>query len=514
LLAAQRQQLDNQDALIKGQAEQLSNQDAMVRLQGEQIATQAELIKRLQEETAELRHQLATDSSNSGTPPSKDSIAAKAKRRADRSSRVRSTDRKPGGQPGRKGSGLVPTADPDRTERVEPPAQCRDCQADLAGAAELADGWAQVWDVLPAVLDKAHYQLPRRKCGCGTVTTATSPFGQAGTVSYGPNLNGAAIVLGSEGNVPVQRTALLIHALLGVEVSAGFVARAAERLADKLDAAGFDEAMKAALRGEDVLCGDESPVNVLSNDLDEATGEQVTGAPHAVTLRTPDARLIWYTGMTSRAKTSIADLGVLEDWHGYLVRDDYAGWHQFDPHLAGVQQCAAHIIRHCKGVLELHPDWQKWAAQVITVLRQTAAAVEQARATGADELDPDLLADLRARYDKAVEWGITTNRHRDWHKNKHPGYTLAQRLKDKAEQVWLFARNFKIPWTNNASEQALKSPKRHQAVSGYWHSTDTLRGYLRVRSYLASAHGHGIPAIDAIHAALSGNPWLPVPATT
>lgn len=32
-----------------------------------------------------------------------------------------------------------------------------------------------------------------------------------------------------------------------------------------------------------------------------------------------------------------ADLGVLHDWHGYLVRDDYAGWHQFDAHLAGVQ---------------------------------------------------------------------------------------------------------------------------------------------------------------------------------
>jgi hypothetical protein len=31
-----------------------------------------------------------------------------------------------------------------------------------------------------------------------------------------------------------------------------------------------------------VLCGDESPVNVLENDLDE-DGEQVAGAPHTVT---------------------------------------------------------------------------------------------------------------------------------------------------------------------------------------------------------------------------------------
>ncbi|MCA1693982.1 MAG: transposase [Actinobacteria bacterium] len=396
-------------------------------------------------ENAELRRRLGMNSTNSSTSPSKDSIVAKAKRRVDRSSRVRSKDSNPGGQPGRKGSGLMPTPDPDRTERVEPPAACRDCRADLSGATELAQGWAQVWDVAPAELHKTHYLLPRRRCGCGVTTTAAPPFGRAGAVSYGPNLNAAAVLLSSEGNVPVERTAMLIDALLGVKVSTGFVARAAERLAGKLHVAGFDEAMKAALRAEEVLCGDESPVNVLTNDLDDNSNKPVAGAPHALTLRTPGARLVWYTAMPSRSKASIADLGVLDDWHGFLVRDDYVGWHQFDPHLAGVQQCVAHLIRHCKGVLELHPDWQKWADTVIQVLQDAAKAVEQARALGADQLDPQLLAELHQRYDKAVEWGITTNRHRDWHKGNHPGFTLAQRLKDKAQQIWLFAKNFKIP---------------------------------------------------------------------
>jgi len=34
---------------------------------------------------------------------------------------------------------------------------------------------------------------------------------------------------------------------------------------------------------------------------------------------------------------------------------------------------------------------------------------------------PELLADPRRRYDEAVEWGIATNRHRDWPKGDHPG---------------------------------------------------------------------------------------------
>lgn len=235
--------------------------------------------------------------------------------------------------------------------------------------------------------------------------------------------------------------------------------------------------MRTALRASDVLCADETPTNVVNTDTDEH-GKPMAGSAYAVTVRTPDARLVWYAPIGSRSKTALAGLGVLDGYTGYLVRDDYAGYYQFDAQLAGVQQCAAHLIRHCKGVLELHPTHQYWAGEVITVLREAAAAVSTAT-TNHDQLDAQLLTDLRARYDHAVTWGITTNRHRTWATGNHPGYTLAKRLYDKAEQVWTFTRNLAVPWTNNASEQALKSPKRHQAVSGYWHTLTTLANYCR-----------------------------------
>ena len=96
---------------------------------------------------AELEARLGRDSTNSSQPPSADSIAAKAKRRADRSSRERSKDRKPGGQPGRTGSGLAPTTEPDRTETVTAPGECAGCAAGLGEAADAGLGWAQVWDI-------------------------------------------------------------------------------------------------------------------------------------------------------------------------------------------------------------------------------------------------------------------------------------------------------------------------------------------------------------------------------
>jgi transposase len=102
------------------------------------------------------------------------------------------------------------------------------------------------------------------------VTCADPPTGRAGTVVYGPNVNAAAVLLGSEGNVPAERAAVLMAALLGAPVSAGFVARAHERLAQRLEAAGFDTVMKAALRAEPALCADETPVNVIRNTGPEA----------------------------------------------------------------------------------------------------------------------------------------------------------------------------------------------------------------------------------------------------
>jgi len=475
--------------------------------------------QRLELEVADLRRRVGMDSTNSSVPPSKEPFGAKEKRKAKRresSERVRSKDRKPGGQPGHPGAGLRREPEPDRSEAADPPAECSSCEADLTGATVLPVGWAQVWDLLDPVLEKVEWALPRRRCACcRKVTTAAVPgvrHAAAGTVSYGPRLHTAAVLLASEANVPVERTAMVIAGLLGVEVSAGFVARANERLAQDLDDAGFDEAMKAALRAEPVLCGDESPVNVLRRELDEVTGTVLSGSPHLLVVRTPTPGLVWYAALPSRSSAAIDATGVLAGYHGLFTRDDYAGWHQYDDQLAGVQLCCQHIIRSLRAVLTLAPGAQKWAGRLIDLLREAGALVIAARTAGKTRLDQKAIDELRARYDRDVRVGELANMSRAWTDDKnHPGLVLARRLAAKADQVWLFLTDFKIPWVNNPAEQAIRLPKRHQAVSGYWHTPTTLAAYLRVRSYLVSARDHGLTAIDAIRLALTGKPWMPAP---
>ena len=205
------------------------------------------------------------DSTDSGTPSSKERIGAKEARKArQQSERERRKDRKRGGQPGHQGKGLERDPDPDDTKTADPPAECRSCRASLDGAEAVEPRWAQVIDV--EILRKVtEVLLPGLSCPCcGTATFAEPPPGlHAGAVSYGPALNAAAVLLSCYGNVLAERSAQLIGMLLGTEVSAGWVDKAAARVNAQLKAAGFDEAMIAALAAEDVLAADETPVNVL-----------------------------------------------------------------------------------------------------------------------------------------------------------------------------------------------------------------------------------------------------------
>jgi transposase len=274
------------------------------------------------------------------------------------------------------------------------------------------------------------------------------------------------VLLSSYGNVPSERTANLIGMLLSVPVSPGFADLASERLNGKLEDAGFDAAMEAALAAEPVPAADETPVNLPGPRAGLA--EEDAGAPHVLVVRTPHRGLTWLRALGSRQAAAIT--AVLSFFTGFLISDGYSAYQQLLPQLAGVQQCCQHVIRRCRAVARLGPGGlQSWAGDVIEILREAHQAVEKALARGDPAVDAELLAKLRERYDEAVAFGITHNRHRDWDTGNHPGYTLGCWLRDYKDQVWLFTTEFAVEWTNNSSEQAVKSCKRHQAVSGYWH---------------------------------------------
>ena len=98
---------------IAGQRELLSRlraaveaKDAENALLRRELDAERELRRRLELRLAELERRLSMDSSDSGTPSSKERIGAKQARRArQQSERDRRRDRTRGGQPGHQGKG-------------------------------------------------------------------------------------------------------------------------------------------------------------------------------------------------------------------------------------------------------------------------------------------------------------------------------------------------------------------------------------------------------------------------
>ena len=517
------------------------------------VVEQATLIEALRVELAALRRQVGRDSGNSSQPPSRDGLGAKAKARAEKRAQragagrdggqdgagdgsasedgVAAPKRKQGGQRGHRGSGLARVSDPQRSEPVEPVA-CGGCGSSLAGAAGGAGYSVQVFDVPSFAMAVTEYLMMRRVCGCGHVTTADAPPEVRGTSTcYGPNVTAAATWLAAQDVIGIERAADMMAALLGAPVSTGFVSSCLARLDAALAAAGFEDGLKAALGGADVLGTDETPAPLTATGAAAETGEDCSN-PQVFTVRTlraytrgrageadcgeadsePAGDLVWFGAAGTRTKKAISAFGILDGFRGVLVRDDFGGYTSYDKNLAGVQQCLSHLLRYLDDAHAIDPSTHMWARQVADALRTAIHVINTARRNGTD-VDRDVIARARSRYDQGVTVGISINLSRPWHKGNHPGLILARRLKRKTEQVWLFTTRPDVPPTNNGSEAAIRGFKLAEKVQGCWRTLATLRRHCRIRSYIVSARNHGRRPIEAIRDALTHTPWMP-PHTT
>ncbi len=119
---------------------------------------------------------LTRDSSNSSKPPSSDGPAARPKARRP----MKSKKRKPGGQPGHKGTNrdLIPT---EQAKEVIPvfPESCEQCGEVLTPPQDETTGkyWRrQVVDIPEPKPETTEYQLHCIRCSCGAENWAKIPY--------------------------------------------------------------------------------------------------------------------------------------------------------------------------------------------------------------------------------------------------------------------------------------------------------------------------------------------------
>jgi transposase len=447
------------------------------------IEAQARTIEALQAEVVELKRRLGRNSGNSSQPPSADGPGASPSRVARRRS-----GRKPGKQPGAGGSALLQISDPDEViDHV--PAACGGCGADLAGASAAGMVRRQVHDIPTIAPVVVEHRLYRRRCTCGMTTTATAPAGVRAAAVYGPNLRALAVYLLVFQHVPVARTAALIADLTGAHPSTGWISSQLSTVADVL--IDVEKLIKSLIVLAHVIHVDETTSNI-------------NGARWWLHVASTDT-LTAYHLHRSRGRVAVTEFDVLPSFRGTVVHDALSVYDAYPD--ARHALCCAHVTRELVAAAQADPD-QVWPEQALRALHGLNTAAHQARHQQLAAIPPEIADPLLRSWRHAIRVGLAEHR-RVPGRRQSKTRNLLERLRDRDDQVLLFARDLAVPFTNNQAERDVRPTKTQLKISGCHRSETTATAWLRIRGYISTLIKHGENVLHGLHDAVTGNPWTP-----
>jgi transposase len=462
-------------------------------------AKQAKQIEQLTRKISELEERLNQGSRNSSLPPSSDNPKQQAeatktrseRRAAEKAKRKDQVERSRGKQAGAPGKNLSMRAVPDViVDHL--PTNCESCGEDLASAERQGFERRQVLDTPEPIIITTEHRSVRKTCRCGTVNAGTFPKEATAPACYGPNIRAAALYLLHAQHIPVERTAEAMSAMLGANVSTGFVASLAKQAAGGLD--GFIAEIRRRLRAEPFIHVDETSDQVRTDKwwFHVASSELYT----------------YLFASSTRGKDAPDAAGVLPGFDGVMVHDRLAMYFKYDDAAHAI--CLAHIVRNLAAVAVGFD--QGWAANMSKLLIEMNEAAHGARQAGRVKLPLRQLNTFLARYDALVEEGIGVNpepRGRDRDYIERRSFNLVSALEDLRTEATLFAVDLRLPFTNNQGERDLRMAKLHKKISGCFQSDEGAQHFAKIRSYISTARKHGVGALAALEMLFRGDTWMP-----
>jgi transposase len=442
------------------------------------------LVDKLEKEVEELKCRLNLNSTNSSIPPSQDGLNKPKSLR-------KKSGRSAGGQLGHKGHTLSKAQIVSEVIDHKPASMCMMCGSQLR-CDEDAVEVRQVFD-LPMNLDVevTEHRVYRAVCTCGQKHRGEFPAQVRGRVQHGPRLKAAMVYLHARQLIPMNRTASVLSDLLGIEVSEIAVQRACEQAAQALEPVIDD--IKEALKAAPVANADE-------------TGIRIQGHLEWMhTVVSEAQQLIWVACHPKRGNVAIEELGVLPEFMGTLVHD---GWESYKSLPCVHALCNAHHLRE----LEFFATEKQapWARSLIELLEQANRETYQ---TGG-QLSSLRLEQFKEQYDGLLAQGDqmyprATSTGQRGKTKQSKGANLLFRLRTYANDVWRFATDPAVPFTNNVAERAIRMTKVKQKISGCFRSTRGADVYCMITSYLSTMAAQGQKIFSALVNTFCGHPSAP-----
>ncbi len=249
----------------------------------------------------------------------------------------------------------------------------------------------------------------------------------------------------------------------------------------------------------------------------DETGTRVEGRTcwvHTACTRS----LTLYAVHAKRGVDAFEAMGVLPDFTGIAVHD---GWKPYKTYTGAVHAlCNAHHLRELAGVTDNAPQDapQDWADDLAALLVEVWDQIKDIRAAHehASGFTVNALEHIAARYEEIIAAG------RALHPPRAPGQprrkrakaaNLLDRLDTERDQVLRFAYDWRVPFDNNTSEQAIRMAKVQQKISGGWRTMPGAERFFAVRGYLSTAAKHGKNPLDVVTRLFDGRgAWIPIPA--
>ena len=476
------QQIQKMSEQFQQQSEQLQQQNEQLIKLREEIATKDAQIEALTKKIEELTHK--KNSGNSSTPPSKDGY----QKPAPKSLREKS-GRKAGGQEGHKGSGMKIDREPDEVVQHKPE-RCAGCP--YAGQCDLKSCETRYeYEVEVKTKLIAHEAMRCERCQLtGQAETGRFPAHITGSKQYGIGVSALTVTLLTLGMVSVDRTQKLMSSL-GIPISKGKIQGALEIAAEKVKPAL--DLIKTMILLQFVLHFDE-------------TGVQVAGKLNWLHCACTDKWRL-YSVEEKRGKEGIEAMGILPLANGVVVHDFWKPYHKYDNVLHAM--CCAHLERELVYTEESgKQDWAKALRELFQTMCHRRAVLT---AEGADAFPKQVLDGYLQQYDKLVEEGMKANPIPE----KVPGKRgrtgkgkfrcLLERFRDFKNDILRFARDWRVPFTNNTAERAIRWAKVKDKVSGCFRSKAGADDFAAVLSYVSTAALHGLSSFDALKSLFSGN---------
>jgi transposase len=456
-----------------------------------------ELRKKLTAAEAQIKQLielLGQNSHNSSWPSSRDKGRQKPKPKSLRPQ----TERKAGGQEGHEGHTLEFNPKPDFIEPHRP-AQCDHCQAPLPEeivASKVAK--RQVFELPPLRYVTIEHQAETIICPCcGAATTGEFPANVSNPVQYGSQVKRLSVYLRNEQFIPYERERQMLADLFELPISTGTLQNFLETAAENVKPA--TEAIKEAVKKAEVGHADE-------------TGFYINGKRAWLhTVSTPE--LTYYEPHQSRGKKATDTIGILPEFTGTLVHDNWATYFKYQLLLHAL--CNAHHLRELTALVE--NDQQQWAVLMMACLLSAKQLVAEANQAGETELSVEQLQRIHQMYDAIVAFGLEENPLPDEHlppvkrgrRKKTKARNLVERFDKQQEAILRFVHDFKVPFDNNLAERDIRMVKVQQKISGSFRSWEGAEQFCSLRTYISTIRKQGLNVWEALGSLFDDDVLMP-----